>query len=481
MVQDGIETAYAYDALGQLIRVDDGQENATWLYTYDNGGNIRSKQKFALGVTTGEPLESKHFSYSNAAWRDQLTAVDGVAITYDAIGNPLSDGTWSYTWQNGRQLQKMQKQGETVEFVYNENGLRVQKTATSTGVTKYTLHGKNVVHMTRASDELHFFYDAQNRPAVGVYNGVPYAYVKSLQGDIVAILDENGNTVVSYGYDAWGAPLWCTGELAETLGKVQPFRYRGYVFDEETGLYYLRSRYYNPGWGRFVNADNMIAELNLFTYCKDSPILLYDPNGKWSLNKTVIEDAKSYVRNIVNQTAALISKAVLNYNFEISEEQKIEQFFDDVSQELGYSMPKDNGSGSWKYYANSVVKTDGKIKKILSAILELSVTTASGVITTAIISSMPVGGAVAMAEYGVETLIKDAITSQYPTIPDGVYTSETVEYRESLGWKTEYVVYYHYLHGYDSNGYYYSAIWKQTFALTPFRTDQYNFIYKQRN
>jgi len=73
-----------------------------------------------------------------------------------------------------------------------------------------------------------------------VYNGTAYAYVKSLQGDIVAILDENGNTVVSYGYDAWGAPLWCTGELAETLGKVQPFRYRGYVFDEEIGLYYLR-------------------------------------------------------------------------------------------------------------------------------------------------------------------------------------------------------------------------------------------------
>ena len=362
----------------------------------------------------------------------------------------------------------------------SENGLRVQKTVNGVA-TKYTLHGKNIVHMTSGTDELHIFYDAQNRPAVVVYNGTAYAYVKNLQGDIVAILDENGNTVVAYGYDAWGAPLWCTGELAETLGKVQPFRYRGYVFDEETGLYYLRSRYYNPGWGRFVNADNMIAELNLFTYCKDSPILLYDPNGKWSLNKTVIEDAKSYVRNIVNQTVALISKAVLNYNFEISEEQKIEQFFDDVSQELGYSMPKDNGSGSWKYYANSVVKTDGKIKKILSAILELSVTTASGVITTAIISSMPVGGAVAMAEYGVETLIKDAITSQYPTIPDGVYTSETVEYRESLGWKTEYVVYYHYLHGYDSNGYYYSAIWQQTFALTPFGTDQYNLIYKQRN
>ena len=482
---NGKWTGYTYDALGQLVQVNDhsdtrsGENGTTWKYTYDLGGNILKKERFAYADTT-TPLETVTYTYGDANWRDKLTAVNGNAIRYDAIGNPLSDGTWTYIWQNGRQLQKMQKAGVTAEFVYNADGLRVQKTVNGVA-TKYTLHGKNIVHMTSGTDELHFFYDAQNRPAVVVYNGAAYAYVKSLQGDIVAILDENGNTVVSYGYDAWGAPLWCTGELAETLGKVQPFRYRGYVFDEETGLYYLRSRYYNPGWGRFVNADNMIAELNLFTYCKDSPILLYDPNGKWSLNKTVIEDAKSYVRNIVNQTAALISKAVLNYNFEISEEQKIEQFFDDVSQELGYSMPKDNGSGSWKYYANSVVKTDGKIKKILSAILELSVTTASGVITTAIISSIPVGGAVAMAEYGVETLIKDAITSQYPTIPDGVYTSETVEYRESLGWKTEYVVYYHYLHGYDSNGYYYSAIWKQTFALTPFGTDQYNFIYKQRN
>ncbi len=76
-----------------------------------------------------------------------------------------------------------------------------------------------------------------------------------LAGRVIAILDADGNVVVSYMYDAWGAPLWCTGELAETLGKVQPFRYRGYVFDEETGLYYLRSRYYNAERCRFLNAD----------------------------------------------------------------------------------------------------------------------------------------------------------------------------------------------------------------------------------
>ena len=101
----------------------------------------------------------------------------------------------------------MQSANVDAKFVYNENGLRVQKIVNGV-VTDYVLHGKNVVHMTKGNDELHFFYDAQNRPAVVVYNNVPYAYVKNLQGDIVAILDENGNTVVSYGYDAWGAPLW---------------------------------------------------------------------------------------------------------------------------------------------------------------------------------------------------------------------------------------------------------------------------------
>ena len=334
--------------------------------------------------------------------------------------------------------------------------------------------------MTQGSNELHFFYDAQNPPAVVVYNGTAYAYVKSLQGDIVAILDENGNTVVSYGYDAWSAPLWCTGELAETLGKVQPFRYRGYVFDEETGLYYLRSRYYNPQWGRFVNADNMIAELNLFTYCKDNPILLYDPNGKWSLNKTVIEDAKSYVRNIVNQTVALISKAVLNYKLEISEKQKIEQFFDNVSQELGYSMHKDNGSGSWKYSTSIKVKADSDTNKMVAQLFGFIGTGINGAITTILIADPIIGAIAAMETSAIETVADFVISSQFPSIPDGVYTMETVEYRESFGWNTEYVVYYNYLHGYDSDGYYYSAIWEETLVFSPFGNDQYNTIYKQR-
>ena len=284
---NGKWTGYTYDELGQLIQVNDhsdtrsGASGTTWKYTYDLGGNILKKERFADADTT-TPLETVTYTYGDANWRDKLTAVNGSTIRYDAIGNPLSDGTWTYTWQNGRQLQKMQKSGVTAEFVYNADGLRVQKTVNGV-VTKYTLHGKNVVHMTSGADELHFFYDAQNRPAVVVYNGTAYAYVKSLQGDIVALLNGAGNVVVSYAYDAWGAPIGKSGSMASTLGTVQPFRYRGYVFDEEIGLYYLRSRYYSAERCRYVNADSLLRTnlitLNAYHYCRNNSISFRDAGG----------------------------------------------------------------------------------------------------------------------------------------------------------------------------------------------------------
>ena len=316
---NGKWTGYTYDALGQLVQVNDhsdtrsGASGTTWKYTYDLGGNILKKERFAYADTTN-PLETVTYTYGDANWRDKLTAVNGNAIAYDAIGNPLNDGTWTYTWQNGRQLQKMQKAGVTAEFVYNADGLRVQKTVNGVA-TKYTLHGKNVVHMTSGTDELHFFYDAQNRPAVVVYNGTAYAYVKSLQGDIVAILDENGNAVVSYGYDAWGAPLWCTGELAETLGKVQPFRYRGYVFDEETGLYYLRSRYYNAERCRFVNADALLKG-GLYCYCFNEPVYRKDSCGfDWDQSDFDFEANSDYFKTYVRPRIYSFLRKAVDYRY----------------------------------------------------------------------------------------------------------------------------------------------------------------------
>ncbi len=127
------------------------------------------------------------------------------------------------------------------------------------------------------------------------YNDVDYFYVYNLQGDVVALIDANGTQVVEYSYDAWGNPISKTGSLAATIGTLNPFRYRGYVYDEETGLYYLRSRVYNPGWKRFVNADRRLGEEgewilghDSYTYCFNNPVSLIDPKGEFVLPIVVL-------------------------------------------------------------------------------------------------------------------------------------------------------------------------------------------------
>ena len=126
---------------------------------------------------------------------------------------------------------------------------------------------------------MHFFYDAQGRATVVDYNGTLYIYLHNLQGDITGLVGQGNVRVVNYWYDAWGRHVRKEGSLASTLGTLQPFRYRGYVYDEETGLYYLMSRYYNPEWGRFINADAFVKG-NLFSYCRNNPVLAIDPSGK---------------------------------------------------------------------------------------------------------------------------------------------------------------------------------------------------------
>ena len=116
--------------------------------------------------------------------------------------------------------------------------------------------------------------------------GRVYTYVKNLQGDIVAITNSAGTIVATYTYDAWGKLRASTDTDSLHIGTINPLRYRGYYYDTETGFYYLNSRYYNPTWGRFINADvisflgaNGIISYNLFTYCEDNPVVGYDPDG----------------------------------------------------------------------------------------------------------------------------------------------------------------------------------------------------------
>jgi RHS repeat-associated protein len=141
--------------------------------------------------------------------------------------------------------------------------------------------------MTVDNNTLDFAYDANGAPMTVTYNGTTYYYVTNLQGDVVAILNSAGTAVATYSYEAWGGLLFTGGTMEGTLGDLNPLRYRGYVFDNETGLYYLQSRYYNPGMGRFINADNFMATgqgfigNNPYVYCGNNPVLNYDPSGNF--------------------------------------------------------------------------------------------------------------------------------------------------------------------------------------------------------
>ena len=200
-----------------------------------------------------------------------------------------------------------------VSYTYSSDGTRLTKTVNGVQ-TSYTWDGAQLVSQKTGNEAIYFLYHGSSR--VGLeYQGSTYYYLYNLQGDVVGLVDSNGNTVVSYTYDAWGHPESITGSMASTLGAANPFRYRSYYFDTESGLYYLMSRYYDPVVGRWINADSVIAGVggsvqgnNAFTYCFNNPINMVDSTGHWPkwiedaadwVNDKIIDPVKGFVGDIV--------------------------------------------------------------------------------------------------------------------------------------------------------------------------------------
>jgi RHS repeat-associated protein len=155
-------------------------------------------------------------------------------------------------------------------------------------VTNYYYNGSVLIGMQRGTAKELYSYDASGNVVSVNHNGTEYYYLRNAQGDIVKLIDASGATVVEYTYDTWGKKVQTTGSLAGSLGLVQPFRYRGYVYDWETGLYYLQSRYYDPTTGRFISADVLLSTgqgvlgHNAYAYCLDNPVQGVDPDGCFS-------------------------------------------------------------------------------------------------------------------------------------------------------------------------------------------------------
>jgi RHS repeat-associated protein len=292
---------YSYDSLGQLVRADDVTQNKTITYTYDKGGNITliKTHLYTLSQSLGSPYQLIEYLYTDAKWKDLLTTIkvydttsglpgtltDTYSVSYDSIGNPLTwrDNT-TLTWSFGRRLSSVSASGLSALYTYNDSGIRTSKT--SGGITTtFTLSGTKVLRQSNSNATMDFVHDESGRAIGFKYAGNTYWYVFNLTGDVTGIINNSGTRVVTYTYDTWGKPLSTTGSMAGSIGALNPFRYRGYYYDTETGFYYLNSRYYDPSVGRFLNADSVIYNSkgvlgsNLFAYCLNNPINKVDHNG----------------------------------------------------------------------------------------------------------------------------------------------------------------------------------------------------------
>ena len=265
---------YTYDSLGQLISESGSRANYT--ITYDNRGNILTK-----GNNT--------YTYGNSNWQDLLTAYNGTTITYDAIGNPNNwrDGM-TFSWQKGKQLASVVKNGTTYSYAYDSTGIRTSKTVNGITTTFTYVDGK-LIHQTDGTNNWWFYYDATDKLIAMEYNGEQYYYLYDSTGNIVGLMTYDALTVADYEYDAWGKLISATGDMAN----INPIRYKGYYYDQEIGLYYLQSRYYDPEIGRFLNADAFastgqgVLGYNMFAYCGNNPVMYCDPSGQIVIEGTL--------------------------------------------------------------------------------------------------------------------------------------------------------------------------------------------------
>ena len=289
---------YEYDEFNQLITFCDYINQKQYRYDYDEAGNILTETVSRIGAH-GQLYDSRvnTYGYDDSNWGDKLTSYNGETITYDEIGNPLSyrDGM-TMSWLNGRNLTTLQSGNDSISYKYDSNGVRTSKTVNGVEYTYEYLNG-HLMHETRGEKVFDYCYDANGQLYAVSYkansstDAVTYYFAHNWRGDITSIYDGDGNMVAKYEYDAWGNVLTVTNsnnsEITDPnhIANLNPFRYRSYYYDSESGFYYLMSRYYDPVTHRFLNADGYfqsgdgILDTNMNAYCRNNPLNNIDKYG----------------------------------------------------------------------------------------------------------------------------------------------------------------------------------------------------------
>ena len=267
---------YSYDCLGRIIKEDNKELDKSIVYCYDNNGNILNKYTYKYSTSD---LDDKEYILDRYKYNNELlVSINDINYEYDLLGNPIKIGNNILIW-NGYLLEKY---GNNI-FKYNSNGLRIKKN----DIEFIYDSNDNLIY---SSDGLTFIYD-DNKVIGFIYNNNYYFYKYDLLGNINYLIDSNGNIIVKYKYDSYGNHKIFDNndnEISDehNIGYINPIRYKGYYYDNETGLYYLKARYYDPKASRFISPDSIeyldpesVNGLNLYCYCMNNPIMYADPSG----------------------------------------------------------------------------------------------------------------------------------------------------------------------------------------------------------
>lgn len=289
-----LSTEYTYDSLNRMKTVLNKKGSAilsSFTYEYDNNGNITSIAE------TGISTRNSTYTYDPLNRIKTVSRSDGTSISYsyDLRGNrtiltnssviSLPFKTTTYTYDLLNRLVRANLGEESVYFSYSADGLRYKKSSTE-GPTiqyQYNLAGQ-VISESNASNAVQANYIRGDRLLAKkeTGNNKVYYYLYNGHGDVVMMVDAAGTVANKYQYDEWGN-LTTNSETVKNS-----FKYAGEVYDEETGLYYLRARYYDPSMGRFINEDTYEGNiknplsLNLYSYVYNNPLIYSDPTGHFA-------------------------------------------------------------------------------------------------------------------------------------------------------------------------------------------------------
>ncbi len=270
-----LERSFEYNIYDELICEYDYNRNEKRQYNYNKRGNVISSTITMLSDMSTRTIHN--YEYNNINWRDLYTSIDGQGVVYDEIGNPLIYGNMVMTWDSDTMLKTVQKDNDYIEYVYDESGNRISKNINGE-VTKYITDGNILLGKESNGIEVWYVYNSVGKVIGFIYDDNTYYYEKDIFNSVKNIVDENGNIICSYEYDSWGNILDIEGDIF--LAKLNDFRYQSYIYDDETGFYFLSSRYYDSNNYRFVNADCIFSGSNLFMYCNNNPTNYCDPSGK---------------------------------------------------------------------------------------------------------------------------------------------------------------------------------------------------------